>query len=210
MKRPRFGWRVVAGTAVMAVATAALAASPALAAGPGFQTITAGSSIAGWTVTSGSVDWISTYWQEPAGVTNSFDLNGTPSAAQPNPAGTISQTLGGLEASEFYAVTFEMAGNPMCGPSTKGLTVDGGDPGTMLVTGITSTHLTFSTSSTTTSNMGWTKVGPLDFLPRSGAPDLPAQYTLTFTADPGNTSNCGPAIANVVVTPTNTFLAQWG
>jgi hypothetical protein len=195
----------------MAMAAAVLGTSPALAAGPGFQTLTAGTPSAtampGWTVTSGSVDWISTYWQEPAGVTTSIDMNGTASAGHPSAAGTISQTITGLTTDEFYAVTFEIAGNPMCGPATKGLTVNAFDPANF-PTSAAPTHISFTnTSSTTLSNMGWTQVGNLQFLPSGGSvPFSPGSFTLTFTADASNTSNCGMAIANIVVTPTGNFI----
>lgn len=149
-----------------------------------------------WTVTSGSVDWIHNYWQQACTGCYSLDLNGTASAAQPNPAGTISETF---PTSEYmaYAVTFELAGNPACGPSTKGLTVNAQTPTSDPLNTPFTTHLTFDTSHTTTSNMGWTEEGPFVI---AGGPD--GSNTLTFTADPGNTSNCGPAIANVVVTNT--------
>jgi choice-of-anchor C domain-containing protein len=186
----------------MGVATAALGASPALAAGnftngnfgyyPGtaaFQTLYAGTpsatAIPGWTVTSGSVDWINTYWQQPSGVAPalSIDLNGTPTAAHPNPVGSISQTFATTPGQE-YEVGFSYAGNPVCGPSTKGMTVS--------VNGSVIRHYSFSTASTTTSNMGWTYD-----LYNFWVADASGTTTLTFAADPSNTSNCGFVISQV-------------
>jgi hypothetical protein len=118
----------------MAVAAAALGASPALAAtqsapagtqyfvngyfsgypGTLYAGTPSATAISGWTVTSGSVDWINTYWQQPPALSNgtgtglSIDLNGTASAAHPNPAGTISQTFA-TAPGQPYTVTFEMA-----------------------------------------------------------------------------------------------------
>ncbi len=56
---------------------------------------------AGWTVTSGSVDWIGTYWTAPGG-NNSIDLDG-------NSPGTLSQSL--TLAPGLYNVTFDLSAN---------------------------------------------------------------------------------------------------
>jgi choice-of-anchor C domain-containing protein len=193
----------------MAVATAALGTSPALAANPpgtqpdfvngyfygypgtsAFETLYAGTpsatAISSWTVTSGSVDWINTYWQQPPGLTTgtvaglSLDLNGTASAAHPSPAGTISQTFA-TAPGQPYTVTFEMAGNPVCGPSGKGVTVSAAGQ---------SQHFGFSTTGTTTSNMDWANYTWV-------FTTVSTTTTLTIAADPSNTSNCGPAIGQV-------------
>jgi choice-of-anchor C domain-containing protein len=198
----------------MAAATAALGASPALAAGSltngnfesgtytgtaaaGFETLTAGtataSAMTGWTVTSGSVDWISTYWQEPAGVTNSIDMNGTASAAQPSPVGVLSQQFA-TDVNATYVVQFQLAGNPVCGPSTYGVS--------LTATGGTAQPYTVNTSGTSTGNMGWTTANAYSFVATSDT------TTLTFAADPGNTSDCGAAIAGVTATETAATGAQ--
>lgn len=212
MKRPAAVWHVLTGAAALAVATAALGASPALAAGGftngnfetgsytdggnGFETLSAGSATAsamtGWTVTGGSVDWISSYWQEPAGVTKSIDMNGTATAGQPNPAGVLSQQFA-TDVNATYVVQFQLAGNPECGPSTKKVSVS--------ATGATALSYTSGTSGTTTGNMGWTPNG-YSFVATSDS------TTLTFTADPGNTSDCGAALADVSVTETAATGAQ--
>ena len=63
-----------------------------------------GTDITGWTVDSGSVDYIGTYWSSPNG-SRSLDLSGTS-------AGQISQVINGLTAGQEYKVTFDLAGNP--------------------------------------------------------------------------------------------------
>jgi choice-of-anchor C domain-containing protein len=65
-----------------------------------------------WTVNSGSVDVIGTYWQPPVAGQGSLDLDG-------NSDGTISQTLGGLVTGQTYALTFALSGNPDGSPTTK-------------------------------------------------------------------------------------------
>ena len=82
-----------------------------------YQTVGTGSSFAGgaWTVTSGTVDWIGNYWQNPGTTTGSVDLDG-------NSVGAISQTLVGLAAGTYH-VTFAVSGNPDGLPEVKGLNV---------------------------------------------------------------------------------------
>ncbi len=75
-------------------------------AGP-FQTNVTGSTIPGWTVVSGNVDWIYTYWN-PAGGTHSLDMNGTQ-------AGAIMQTVDNLVAGQRYTVTWYQSTNPEIG-----------------------------------------------------------------------------------------------
>lgn len=65
--------------------------------------------ITGWTVTSGSVDYINGYWQAKDGVA-SIDLAG-------NNPGTISQVFDTV-AGQLYSVNYWLSGNP-----------DGGDVG---------------------------------------------------------------------------------
>lgn len=86
----------------------------------GFTTVFAGNSstIADWSVTSGSVDWVGTYWQAENGIA-SIDLSG-------NGAGKITQTITGLTKGDEYEITFWLAGNPDGG--------SGGKTGTIKVT----------------------------------------------------------------------------
>lgn len=70
-----------------------------------YNTLNAGStSITGWNVKSGSIDWINSYWQASDGQ-RSLDLAGL---YQHGVIGTIFSTLPG----ETYRVQFDMAGNP--------------------------------------------------------------------------------------------------
>jgi choice-of-anchor C domain-containing protein len=82
-----------------------------------YETVAAGFTFAGgaWTVTSGTIDWIGNYWQNPGSTTGSVDLDG-------NSVGAISQTLSGLAAGT-YQVTFALSGNPDGPPPVKGLNV---------------------------------------------------------------------------------------
>jgi choice-of-anchor C domain-containing protein len=143
-------------------------------------------SITGWTVTSGSVDWINTYWTAQDG-TKSLDMNGTPSPEVPLAAGTISQTLA-TAVNGTYVVQFYLAGNPDCGVGDKSLTVS--------ATGTAPQTYTFTnTDATTRADMGWT-VQAYTFVATSPSTEL------VFAADPGNPSICGPALDSVSATRT--------
>ncbi len=164
--------------------------------GGSFETLSAGlptaTAMTGWTVTSGSVDWISNYWTNPPGVDKSIDMNGTPVTGQPSTVGTLTQAFG-TDVNATYVVQFELAGNPECGPTTKQLSVT--------ASGTPSQSYPFDTSGTSTSNMGWTTTA-YSFV-ASGA-----STTLSFAADPSNTSNCGAALADVTLTETAATGAQ--
>ncbi len=83
-----------------------------------YQTIGTGGTFGatgGWTVVSGSVDWIGNYWTAPTLGGGSVDLDG-------NSVGAISQTLLGLAAGT-YKVSFALSGNPDGPPPTKALEV---------------------------------------------------------------------------------------
>ena len=112
----------------------------------GYQELPAGSSQLGpWTITSGSVDWISTYWT-PASGSKSIDLAG-------REPGTISQTVA-TTAGKTYVVSFMLAGNtdsttnPAGGPVVKKLSV--------AATGTAPATYTFDTTGKTPTSMGWT------------------------------------------------------
>jgi choice-of-anchor C domain-containing protein len=121
--------RRLMAAAISVVAMVALAASPVLAfagvtngsfesgtfSGAPFDTLNAGSTdLEGWTIDSGSVDWIGSYWQAADGA-RSIDLDG-------NAAGAISQTLA-TTIGNTYDVTFALSGNPFGGAAAKTLTV---------------------------------------------------------------------------------------
>ena len=110
-----------------------------------FTTLTAGTStyddITNWEITSGSVDYINSYWQAEDGY-RSLDMSGLV-------AGSISQDFTTVIGQE-YKVTFNMSGNPDGGSSrdiTKTLLVS--------ATGAESASFDYVTSSNTLNNMLW-------------------------------------------------------
>jgi choice-of-anchor C domain-containing protein len=70
--------------------------------------------ITGWSVDTGSVDYIGTYWTASEGA-RSVDMNG-------NETASISQTLATVVGAT-YDVSFDLSGNPDSGPSLKVLRV---------------------------------------------------------------------------------------
>jgi len=132
-------------------------------------------SIPGWTVTAGSIDYIGTYWASSDGLRN-IDMTGSDGNA-----GAISKTFPTV-VGHTYIVTFDLAGNPDDGPIVKTLHVDaGGAP----------TTYTFDTTGKTASDMGWASQ---TFEFTATAPST----TLNFTSM--DTGFYGPALDNVVVT----------
>ena len=107
--------------------------------GSGFQTVTAGdTSIDGWTVDAGSVDWIGTHWTAQDGAM-SIDMSGTD-------AGTISQTFA-TTIGNTYTVSFFLPATRQDPPAVKTLDVS--------ATGGTPASYTFDTTGATLSNMNW-------------------------------------------------------
>ena len=115
----------IGGLAAVALAGAALAFSgPTNASfetgtyvdnGAGFEQLNAGdTSIDGWTVEAGSVDWIGTYWPAQDG-SMSIDMSGVN-------AGTLSQTFA-TTVGNTYTVSFYLSGNPAGPPTVKTLDV---------------------------------------------------------------------------------------
>lgn len=139
----------------------------------------------GWKVTAGSVDWINGYWTPPSG-SLSLDINGSSPPAS-SAVGEISQTFA-TAPNATYAVQFDLAGNPMCGPATKTLIVSATP-----TSASSETYSFTNTSLTTLTNMGWT-AEEYSFVATSDS------TTLSFAADPTNTSNCGAALASVSMT----------
>jgi choice-of-anchor C domain-containing protein len=137
-----------------------------------FTTVFAGNTnITNWTVNSGSVDYIGSYWQAADG-NRSVDMDG-------NSAGVMSQVINGLSLSSSYYVIFSMAGNPDGGPTIKTLQVD---------IGPYSGQFTFDTTGYDKNNMGWVNKS-FSFTPTAST------QTLTFTSlDAGY---YGAAIDNV-------------
>jgi choice-of-anchor C domain-containing protein len=161
-------------------------------ASQGYQTLYPGdTSLTGWTVVSGSVDWINGYWTSEDG-SKSIDMNGTPNASNTSTVGTIEQSFSTLPGAS-YTVSFWLAGNPDGGPSVKSLSVN--------ATGGTLQSYSFDTSSTSNTDMGWVPETYTFIATSSSA-------TLTFSADSSNTSNNGAALDNVSVTGAPTAGAQ--
>jgi choice-of-anchor C domain-containing protein len=109
----------VAPLALFAAAPAAAAgfingsfeSSTCVAAAGVYATVSAGNGcITGWTVDSGSVDYINGYWEAKDGVA-SIDLAG-------NNPGTISQTFDTI-AGKLYSVDYWLSGNPDGGSVQK-------------------------------------------------------------------------------------------
>jgi len=149
-----------------------------------YDTLTPGSTaMTGWTVVSGSIDWIGNYWPASDPSTppsRSLDLNG-------NEPGAISQTFA-TTIGNTYDVTFDLSGNPDCGDPAKTLTVN--------ATGGTTDTYTFNTGivGNTLLDMMW---APQTYSFVATGP----QSTLTFTSTTTGTA-CGPALDNVAVSET--------
>jgi choice-of-anchor C domain-containing protein len=142
----------------------------------GFTTLNAGdnTSITGWTVGVGSVDYIGSYWQAAEG-SRSLDLSG-------NGPGSIFQTFG-VTPGQVYNVTFDLAGNTDSGPTTKTLKTSAG--ATVLLS-------SFDTTGHSRGSMGWT---PVSFEFQA----VGSTETLTFLST--TDTPFGPALDNVSVTP---------
>jgi choice-of-anchor C domain-containing protein len=149
-------------------------------AAQGYTTVSqGGTSVTNWTIASGSVDYISTYWKASEG-NRSLDLNG-------NGMGTISQPITGLIPNTSYRLTFDVAGNPDGAPNIKTLTAQVGSR--------TAETYSFTTipGAATRSNMGWVT---MTYLFTTGAAE-PSSQVLTFAST--TTGSFGPVLDNVVV-----------
>jgi len=143
-----------------------------------FDTLSQGdsTSILGWTVTGGTIDYIGTYWQAADGY-RSLDMCG-------NGSGSISQTFT-TTPGQLYKVDFSMAGNPDGTPNIKQLVA------AVTSGGVGAAYFTFDTTGKTKADMGW-ETKTFDFTA------LGASSTLTFfSVDYG--SPCGAALDNVSV-----------
>ena len=145
--------------------------------GSGFEQLNAGdTSITGWTVDAGSVDWIGTYWPAQDG-SMSIDMSGVD-------AGTISQTIA-TTIGNTYTVSFFLSGNPAGLPTVKTLDVS--------ATGGATASYTYDVTGNDLTNMNWTQE-TYTFLATS------ASTTLSFVST--TAGGFGPAIDNVVITET--------
>lgn len=194
LKKSKKGFRKPFSAIALAVLGVGVFATPALAASlisngsfesgtdpEVFSTVSAGDSttITNWTVSSGSVDYIGTYWEASDG-DRSIDLSG-------NTPGSLQQTFSTV-AGQKYFVTFDMAGNPDGGSAVKTLTVN--------TTGGTPVLYSFNSTGQTHEDMGWEQK-VYSFI--ASGPTT----TLTFTSTTGDAY--GPAIDNVELAgvPTN-------
>ena len=173
--------------ALLALATAASGQAAIVSNGsfemgvnPGaFRTLGVGSpDVTGWTVTSGTVDYIGSYWQASDGV-RSIDMSG-------GSIGTISQTLA-LTSGTRYTLTFDLSANPDGGLGLNPYDVQ------VDLTGIGSSTFSYSlTGANSASNMLWSGKS-LTFTAASGA------TTLSFTSLQNKACCWGPALDNVSV-----------
>lgn len=151
-----------------------------------FSPLNAGdsTSLTGWTVASGNVDYIGTYWTASNG-SRSLDLNGLV-------PGSISQTFSGLVAGQTYVVSFDLAGNPAGGPQPKLITVS---------TDEAVFNASFNSSSTSLGSMGW-KPESFTFVAAGTSDTLTfASNTTGFSGNETYPTAFGPALDNVSVAP---------
>ena len=178
MKSVLLGLAVVAAAAQLAFAATILNGSFEDTSPDGvFDTLAAGDGdIANWTIDSGTVDFIGSYWEADDG-TNSIDMTGVS-------IGTISQLITGLTSGVKYMITFAMSGNPDNGPGSKFMTVNaGGETGIYeYVVGALNSH----------AMMKWED---FQFFFTAGS----TSELLTFAAVAENACCFGPALDNVSI-----------
>jgi choice-of-anchor C domain-containing protein len=143
-----------------------------------FITLSAGNtSINGWTVTQGSIDYIGSYWAASDG-SRSIDLNGE---YQQGGIGQIFDTIFG----QNYLVSFDIAGNYDSGVDPKTLTAN--------VSLYSGNYSFFKPVSWSRANMGWVTYS-FQFIAQS------TTSTLRFISTTGATNDAfGPALDNVKV-----------
>jgi choice-of-anchor C domain-containing protein len=139
-----------------------------------FSTASAGSTdITGWTVDSGSVDYISSYWAASDGV-RSIDIAGSA-------IGVLSQSFA-TTAGKSYLVSFDLSSNPdLSAPRDLLVSIDGGAP-------IVFTHP--GSTGSDAAGMNWTAQS-FSFL--AGGPSTMITFTTNGTAQ----NVFGPALDNV-------------
>jgi hypothetical protein len=134
----------------------------------------------GWTVTSGTVDFIGGYWQSPDG-NQTVDMDG-------NNPGAIATTID-VPAAGTVTVDFDLSGNPDGGSSLKTLQVQLGSA--------TPEVLTYTTGSNTHSDM--------DYVAESAVFNIstPGDLTLSFASLDVSSSPYGPVVATVTASEAN-------
>ena len=185
-----FATALLAGAAVPlggAQAATVINGSFELGADPGlYTTLTAvdTTSITGWTVATGSIDYIGSYWTASDG-SRSLDMNGLT-------AGSITQTLTGLTPLQQYKVSFDLAGNPDAGPTIKTLSV---------TASADSNSYTFDITGTSHAAMGW--VTEAFFFTATGTSAVLSFASTVFAGGTdANPAAFGPALDNVSVSAT--------
>lgn len=150
---------------------------PAL--GPnGFTPVNVGStSIDGWTVIRGQIDFVGNARWTPVSGTHALDLDGSPGS------GGVQQTIT-TTSTVRHTLAFLLAGNPGGVQGIKSLQVSADAAGQ---------EFQFDTSGHSYANMGWTWQY-IDFTPAAAQTQI-ALYSL------GPGSNFGPAIDDVIVQP---------
>ncbi len=186
------------GVAMLLLAVTATTTFAAVGSNGGFElgtvagtyvTVNAGDSttITDWSVATGTVDYINSYWQPSEGSRN-VDLNGVT-------AGTITQNLTTVIGAK-YDVTFDLSGNPdstsdtnhpYWSPSLKTVAVG--------ATGTSSQSFSFDTAveGNTLANMMW-KPKAYSFVATA------TTTTLSFASQISGAF--GPAVDNIVITET--------
>jgi choice-of-anchor C domain-containing protein len=140
------------------------------------------STIPGWTILGGSVDWINTYWPASDG-DRSLDLAGESS-------GLIASSLFPTTPGQLYEVSFDMAGNPDKGYD-KALIGGAAGAGQNFIT-----SFTFEQSLGNKTDMGWmTK----SFVFEAWGPT--AQLFFGDTTGESDPEKWGAALDNVCVKP---------
>lgn len=187
MSRARFLTLALATTLLATPAWAAPFQNGSFETGPGtngqFATLSSGdTSITGWTVLNGGIDYISGYWQHAHG-NRSLDLNALA-------VGGIGQTFDTV-AGQQYQVTFKIAGNPEGGPAFKTLDAD--------VAGVT-LGFGFDTTGKSTANMGWATQSFLFTATNSSSTLRFISTTTAFSGNQAYPNAFGPALDDVTVT----------
>jgi choice-of-anchor C domain-containing protein len=134
-----------------------------------------GTTITGWTLQSGSIDYIGTRWMAGEG-SRSLDMTGVS-------AGTILQSVSGFTPGQTYRLSFLMAAN-----------TEGGDIVKSLKARIGPVAQTFSFDGTGLSggNMGWSQ-RTMDFTATNS--------TMELSFESLHDGLYGPALDNVAITP---------
>lgn len=154
-----------------------------------YQDVPAGSTaIAGWTVTLNHIDYISPGLWAAADGKYSLDLEGSRCnvRASKDCLGGVKQTISTL-AGQRYDVTFSFSGNPGAGPKIKKMKVSAAGQ---------SQEFSFDVSGHSFGRMGW-KTEHWNFTAKE------VTTTLEFESvdNAPNLSGWGPALDNVIVTP---------